>query len=124
MKRPDFEQYKSHLCHRLKWRGDIQFIIDVLEKDEIMEHFHREWYLESLYLLALLDYLSRIHDVPLCSDYDDLRCCRFEKTIYPRDLLLLCAVTKDDRYMAEAEKKAIPEFLRHNILECDVRNVA
>ena len=34
-KRSDFEFFKSNTCHTLKELGDIPFIIELLEKDEI-----------------------------------------------------------------------------------------
>ncbi len=35
MKRPSFELYKSSVCHLVKDKGDIDFIIDILSSDEI-----------------------------------------------------------------------------------------
>ena len=75
-KRANFELFKSNVCHRVKELGDIDFIIEVLEKDDIRAYYNQHWYRESLYLLAMLDYLSRVNEVPLCSQYDDLRHCK------------------------------------------------
>ena len=55
----DFELFKSNTCHRLKDLGDIPFMIELLEKDEIRKDYQKGWYRESLYLLAMLDYVSR-----------------------------------------------------------------
>ena len=119
-----FELFKSNVCHRLKEQGDIDFIIDTLEKDEIRRYYDRAWYAESLYLLAMLDYVSRLNDVPLCSRYDDLRACRLQKPVYPASVLMAAAVSsKGEDIMAQARRAAIPEFLQFNIIECDIRNV-
>lgn len=121
--RSSFELFKSSICHRLKEMGDINFIIDLLENDEIRMYHQRKWYPESLYLLAMLDYISRINDVPLCEEYADLRRCRLKTMIYPAGVLAICAVTKSDLAKRQAEEEAIPEFMRFNIVESEVRNV-
>ena len=41
--------------------GDVDFIIHTLESNEIRVLFDRRWYPEALYLLAMIDYLSRIN---------------------------------------------------------------
>ena len=78
-KRCSFENFKSNVCHRVKESGDIDFIIDTLESKDIRTFYEKQWYPESLYLLAMLDYLSRENDIPLCVEYDDLRCCKLTK---------------------------------------------
>lgn len=41
-KRCDFELFKSSTCHKLKELGDIPFIIDLLERDEICKITRRD----------------------------------------------------------------------------------
>ena len=122
-KRSSFENFKSTICHRVKELGDIDFIIDTLQSQDIRVYFERKWYPESLYLLAMLDYISRENDIPLCDEYDDLRRCRLEKPIYPSSLLAMSAASKRDDELRYAEIMAIPEFKRFNIIENEVRNV-
>ena len=55
-KRCSFELFKSNVCHWLKEEGDIDFLIQVLESDLIRKYYNRKWYLESFYLLGMLDY--------------------------------------------------------------------
>ena len=121
--RSSFELFRSSICHRLKELGDIDFILDTLQRDEIRAYYRRKWYPESLYLLAMLDYISRLNDVPLCKEYDDLRNAKLNHTIYPASVLAMCAVSKDAEAKEKARKEAIPEFLRFNIVENEVRNV-
>lgn len=121
--RSSFENFKSNVCHRVKELGDIDFIIDTLESQEIRMYYGRKWYPESLYLLAMLDYISRENDVPLDSEYDDLRRCRLEKPVYPASLRAVSAAAGNDDALKEAVKTAIPEFMRFNIVESEVRNV-
>ena len=123
LKRSSFENFKSTICHRVKEMGDLDFIADTLESQEIRTYYDRKWYPESLYLLAMLDYISRENDIPLCDDYDDLRRCRLEKPIYPTGIRALSAVSKNNAAMKHAALTAIPEFRRFNIIENEVRNV-
>ncbi len=123
VKRTSFENFKSSICHRVKEMGDIDFIIDTLESQDIQKYYERQWYPESLYLLAMLDYISRENDVPLCDEYDDLRRCKLENTVYPSSILAMSAASKNDDDLRYAEVTAIPEFKRFNIIEKDVRNV-
>lgn len=123
LKRSSFENFKSTVCHRVKELGDINFIADTLESEEIRTYYDRKWYPESLYLLAMLDYISRENDIPLCNDYDDLRRCRLEKPIYPASIRAVSAASKSDAALKRAAATAIPEFKRFNIIENEVRNV-
>lgn len=122
-KRCSFELFKSNVCHWLKEKGDIDFLIQVLESDLIRKYYNRKWYLESFYLLGMLDYISRINDVPMCSEYDDLRQQRMQEIVYPVGVLLTARVLGDESIKEQALKEAIPEILRFNIVESDIRNV-
>lgn len=121
--RSSFETYKSNTCHHVKDMGDIDFMIHVLESDEIRSLYEKHWYPEALYLLAMLDYLSRVNDVPVCTKYNDIRSCRLKNPIYPAGVLLTSEVMKTEEAKRKAEKEAIPEFRRFNIIESEVRNV-
>ena len=123
-KRVSFENFKSVLCHRLKEIGDTNFIIEILESNEIRLYYKRKWYPECLYLLAMLDYLSRENNVPLCRDYDDLRSMRLEKTVYPASVRAQAVASRTDIPLEQAVQNAIPEFIKYNIVENEVRNVA
>ena len=119
--RYSFELFKNVICHRIKREGVIDFLIGALETDEIRKYFHLGWYPESLYLLAMMDYLCRLQKLPLCSRYDDLRSKKLSDPIYPSSILVLSAVSRNgDEIKAKAHQNAIPEFLRFNIVEGDL----
>jgi len=40
--RPNFELFKSNICHLVKDMGDMDFIIDVLEANEIRKFFDKK----------------------------------------------------------------------------------
>ena len=71
----------------------------------------------------MLDYLSRLNDVPLCTNYNDIQNYKLEETVYPADILIMCAAAGNDSAKKRALKEAIPEFLKFNIVESDIRNV-
>ena len=122
-KRPSFETFKSNICHYVKDKGDIDFIIDTLESDHIRRLYNQKWYAESFYLLAMVDYLSRLNSVPLCGNYNDIRSQKLEKELYPASLLISCAVLGNETIRKECRDNAIPEFKRFNIMESEIRNV-
>ena len=85
--------------------------------------FDKKWYPEALYLLGMTDYLSNINDVPICTNYNDIRKCKLSEIVYPTGILIKAAVLNDESVKREAVKNAIPEFMRFNIVENEVRNV-
>lgn len=122
--RSSFEVFKSNVCHEVKDMGQIEFIKKLLVSNDIQKYFDKGWQLEALYLLGMLDYLSRINDVPLCTNYNTLRNYKFSETIYPTGILLMSEVTNNSDIKKEALENAIPEFLRFNIVESEIENVA
>ena len=121
--RPSFDVFKSNTCHRVKDLGDIPFIIQLLQTNQIRQLYEKKWYPEALYLLAMLDYLSRENNVPICKNYNDIRNAKLEWLVYPSSVILLCKTMKSDAPKEECMRMAIPEFLRFNIVESEVRNV-
>lgn len=121
--RISFELYKSNVCHRVKELGDIDFIIETLEQGRIRSLYNKGWYPESLYLLAMLDYISRVNGILVCEEYEDLRRCRLREPIYPASVLSLSAAYGARQAKEQLEKAAIPEFMRFNIVEAEVRDV-
>lgn len=121
--RSDFEVFKSNVCHLIKDTGDLDFIISTLQKDEIGRYWSKQWYPEAFYLLAMVDYLSRIHKIPQCTKYDDIRSSSLKQPLYPRDITIAAKLSKDPRVKEQSRKEAIPEFLRFNIIESEIRNI-
>lgn len=121
--RPSFETFKSNTCHYVKDKGDVRFIIDTLESDQIRKLYNRKWYPETFYLLAMIDYLSRENNIPLCGNYNDIRRQKLQSEHFPASLLISCAALGDESAKEECRNNAIPEFRRFNIMEMDIRNV-
>lgn len=121
--RQSFDAFKSSICHMVKDMGDIDFIIDTLESDKIRKLFQKRWYPESLYLLAMLDYLCRENDLPICGEYSDIRAARLREPVFPSGVIAMSAFSRSDKPKTDSYAQAIPEFLRFNVIESDIRNV-
>jgi transcriptional regulator with XRE-family HTH domain len=121
--RQGFEAYKSSICHLVKNVGDFAFIVNSLKSGEIRRLFNKKWYPECLYLLAMVDYLSRENGLPVCSEYSDIRATRLSETIYPSSVVAMSVLSRSNKPKQDSHMQAIPEFLRFNIVESEVRNV-
>lgn len=121
--RPSFELFRSSICHMVKEQTDILFLIEVLQKDTVRKLADKKWYPEALYLLAMIDYLSRINSVPICNRYNDLRASKLQEPLFPQSLVLAAKITNDQSLLSKAVEEAIPEFSRFNIIESEVRDV-
>ena len=82
-----------------------------------------QWYPECLYLHAMVNNISHENDVPLCEEYNQCLKLKINDTVYLTSILTAEAVSKNNNINEKALKNAIPESLRFNIIECDVRNV-
>lgn len=121
--RCSFELFKSNVCHRLRNLGDIEFLSETLTNDDIRSCYEKGWYPECLYILAMVDYISRENGIELCEDYDNLRSRKLSETIYPTSVLALCRAVNSDAPKERAYRESISEFIRFNIVENDIRNV-
>ncbi len=122
--RYDFEAFKSNVRHELKEKKYKQFIVSVLKEDRITDYYNKKWYPEALYLLAMLDYISRINNVPICTKYNKLRAAKLDKIIFPASVIAEAEVMNDSSVFDESIKNSIPEFSRFNIVESEVFDVA
>lgn len=121
--RPSFATFRGNVCHSVKDMGDVDFIINTLEKDSIRKLYDKAWYPEAFYLLAMLDYLSRVNRLPICKNYNDIRCQKLASPLYSPDVLIQSAMFGTDKFKQSAIKNAIPEFSRFNIMEGAIRDV-
>lgn len=121
--RSSFETFKSNICHHVKDMGDIDFIIDTLENNTIRLLYEKKWYPESFYLLGMVDYLSKINCLPRCTNYNDIRQQKLAEIVYPSSVLIQAAVMNNDTVKIKAQQNAIPEFMRFNIVESEVRSL-
>ena len=122
-KRASFETFKSNVCHTVKEKGQIGYVIEILTNDEVNYYWDLCWYPEAYYVLAMLDYLCRINDIPVCENYNDIRATSLKKTVFPRDIAVAAKLDSSLDVKERAIKESIPEFIRFNIVERDICNV-
>ena len=122
--RKDFEWFKSNERHRLKEMGDFEYIIEAVKEDYIVKCWEKKWYLEALYLLGMLDYLCRINGIPVFKRYDSIRGSKMNHVVYPIDIILSDRLSKCSGDKKKSIELSIPEFIRHNIVEVEVRDIA
>lgn len=116
-----WSEYKSNTLHALKTMGDERFIKHVVEKQLVFQYWKADRQAEAMYLVALVDYLCRIHKIECYKGFDGIRQYKLEKLLYPLGAELAETIGVD---MKETLLKyAIPEFLHYNIVEGDIRNV-
>lgn len=121
--RNNFSWFRSQMCHYLKFQGDIPFVLNLIKEDYITSLWDNKWYAESLYLLAMLDILSKKYNVPLCNKYNFHRTQKLANTLYPSDIICKSIVMNDESYKEEIIKICNKEFLKYNIVEGDIYDV-
>ena len=113
----NYTVFKSEQCHLVHRLGEVEYIIDVLQERKIDYYWNLCCYAEAMYLVAMIDYLSRLNNIPICADYNYIRGCKLKEKRYPIDTRIERNLTNNDAVLEDAEKKGIPEFLRFNIVE-------
>ena len=124
-----FDNFRSEVCHILKSAGDAEFVSIVVSEKWVETFWKWNWKEESLYTLALLDYLSDLYDVTPYSAYDWYRKQKLDETLFPQSIMI------EDRLKPERKiKEKVVEdcrnnycssfFIKYNIVEGDIRNVA
>lgn len=116
----DEDLFRSQVCHDLKNNGDLKFIEKTIESNEIIKLYKYHLYFESLYLLSMLDYVSKKNNIPLVEDYSYIRKQKLKEISYPKSLLYF---SSDNKYLLKEFNNSIPEFKQHNIAEKEVYNV-
>ena len=71
----------------------------------------------------MLDYLSRVNDIEICTKYNPIRKDKLKERLYPLGIVQYYAVMGEPIPEDKILKEAIPEFLQYNIVESEVRNV-
>ena len=118
----DFEVFKSNIKHEIKELGDYQFIIKVYLEERVENYWKSFKRAEALYLVATVDYLSRINDLPLANRYDEYRSFKLEDFLLPKDVAIDSIIHPNSNTKEAAIENAIPEFLKYNIVEVNLRD--
>ena len=74
-----FDNFRSEICHFLKSKGDVDFVTIIIKENWIERFWKWGWKEESLYILAVLDYLSDLYKVSPYNKYDWYRTQKLEE---------------------------------------------
>ena len=85
----DFEIFKSNTCHAVKEMGNKEFINEIVSKEYIEDYWDNKNRLCACYLLAMIDYLCILENLPLIEKFDCIRGYRLPKLVYPYSFNLL-----------------------------------
>ncbi len=126
--RMSFDHFRSEMCHILKELGDYVFIQNINSKNVIDSCWENEWEAEALYLLAMMDYLSDLHCLSKCADYDKYRKYKLKEPLFPGGILMMDKVMPDkhikEKTIEDLKNNQLAQyFLKYNIIEGDIRDV-
>lgn len=120
----DFELFKSNVCHNLKEFGDLNFLEKTISGTEIESYWSAKMYPEAFYLLAMTDYICNKYEIPLYSKYSDLRTMKLAVLLYPLSAYITSKIEPQQVVFESYTNNAIPEFLKYNIVEKDIYDIA
>lgn len=120
--RTDFEIFKSNVKHMVK-DNPLNFIEYVHMNQLINQYVDLSYFPEALYLLATIDYLSRIYRKPIINSYNNLREYKLNDRLYPASIVVMSQINPDSNILNESYESSIEEFKRFNIVESEIDNI-
>ena len=120
---PQFRYFRNNILMELKLFGYETFISSVIKNKQIDYYYKNNGKEYALYLLALIDYLCRINNLPLYFErYNSLRKQRLKKAYFVGSDVIKFDSIEDAEKQLKIE--IIPEFKKYNIIEENISNVA
>ena len=120
--RCSFETFKSNVKHLVK-ENPLNFIEYVHMNQLINQYVNLSYFPEALYLLAMIDYLSRIYEKPIVNAYNNLREYKLNDRLYPASIVVMSQINPDSNILNESYESSIEEFKRFNIVESEIENI-
>lgn len=121
--RTDFETFKSNIKHVIKENSPDDFINLIHQKNVIRKYYKKKYFAESLYLLATIDYLSRIYSIPVIDEYNDIRKFKLQDRLYPASVVIMANVDTNSDILEVSFNNSIQEFKQFNIVESEIDNI-
>lgn len=115
-----FTWFRSEQCHQVHRKGELEYLVEVLESREIDRYWRLCMYAEAMYEVAMIDYISRRNGIPRCENYNEIRKHKLDHVAYPIDVKITGELLKSPEAFSKAESGAIPEFRRFNIIEGEI----
>ena len=118
----DFELFKSEICQSIKKMDPETAIDEIIASGEIDNLYNNGKYAKALYLVALVNYLSNKYN--LNKEITRFDGVKLKNMKYPRGAVMMLKLSNDATYQEKLLKNAEPEFLKFNICEGEIENVA
>jgi len=115
-----FQTFRNELHHRIKMNGDINTVITIIRNNYIPLYYETGRYVEALYLLSYVDYILQQYHSPVPAEYRDYRTKKLDKPFFIGDCTMIDRALHTDCNKEKLLSRAIPEFLKHNIVEVDL----
>lgn len=115
-----FAWFRSEQCHLARRKGELDYLIDVIESREIDRYWRLSMYAEAMYEVGMIDYISRRNHLPRCENYNNIRQFRLDRAAYPADVRLQQELLGDAEAYSRADAGAIEEFRNFNIIEGEI----
>ena len=119
----NYTTYTSELCHLLKSKGDMFFLQNILKYVDIDKLWKEGKKKHTLYTVAMIDFVSKENECTLKPELEKYRSFKMDVLSFPEGVETLIRITGNTLLMEHCLREAIPEFLRYNIVETDIRNV-
>lgn len=116
--------FVSNLQHQIKTEGRIRFIRSCITSHLAERCFLEKQYDKGLYVVAAVDYLCRISELPLYDGYTEMRNWKLDEVKYPEDIEMISDVHIREKLKKQCMEECLPEFKRANIMEKGVDHVA
>lgn len=114
----DQHYFRSNECHKLKELGWYEYLRVTLTERRAEKFMEEKEYFSGLYVIAMVDYLCRLHHLSLYEGYGEYRKYQLRYMAYP------AAYSFAPQYIKEKMiKESIPEFYNFNIIEGNVFDV-
>lgn len=111
----NFESFKNTNLHHLHKTSPLIFIKEIKQKQLIEKYQKDKKYLYANYLYALCKYLIKKYN--LNEKINIASVFITKRYVFPSDTYIKANILNDTSYLYDAYNKAIPEFLKFNIIE-------
>ena len=114
----EFDLFKSNVAHELHSIKYKEFLRRYLTNNDIEDFFNNKKQKEAIYLVALIDHLCLIHNLPVPTKYNKIRNFKLNSFCVSESLYRLMQ-TKQVLF-SNIFKESIPSFRNHNIIEVEI----
>ena len=110
----------SRICHEVKTKGKESFIEWIESSDIVDECYKAKDVYAALYYISMYEYLCNELNHKATKRFKTYYSMKLTERVFQPDVYLLDRLHNNTAASEDALRKAIPEFLKHNIVETEV----